>query len=127
MSLMNFFNKGKKSASSSGLAPEAITVEILKTLIPIRSLSDEKLQSFATERNSEVFPANKILFTQGETDDSAYYLLKGTVIISDSAGKNYEVDANTPQAKFPLCSGIKHTLTVIAKTDVSILLSLIHI
>ncbi|MGR9045310.1 MAG: HDOD domain-containing protein [Gammaproteobacteria bacterium] len=121
MSLMNFFNKGKKSASTSGLAPEAITVEILKTLIPIRSLSDEKLQSFATERNSEVFPANKILFTQGETDDSAYYLLKGTVIISDSAGKNYEVDANTPQAKFPLCSGIKHTLTVIAKTDVSIL------
>lgn len=121
MSLIDFFIKGNKSATSRSIGSEIITVDMLKTLIPVRSLSDEKLQSFATDRNSEVFPANSILFTQGETSDSAYYLLKGTVIISDSAGKNYEVDANTPQAKFPLCSGIKHTLTVIAKTDVSIL------
>lgn len=121
MSLIDFFIKGNKSASSCSIEPETITVDILKTFIPIRSLSDEKLQSFATDRNSEVFPANSILFTQGEKNDSAYYLLKGTVIISDSAGKNYEVDANTSQAKFPLCSGIKHILTVIAKTDVSIL------
>ncbi|MGR9115442.1 MAG: HDOD domain-containing protein [Gammaproteobacteria bacterium] len=121
MSLIDFFIKGNKSASSCSIAPESITTDILKTLIPIRTLSNEKLQSFATDRQSEVFPANTILFTQGQKDDSAYYLLKGNVIISDSAGKNYEVDANTPQAKFPLCSGIKHTLTVIAKTDVSIL------
>lgn len=121
MSLINFFTKGNKSASSCSIEPESITVDMLKTLIPIRSLSDEKLTSFATDRKSEVFPANSILFTQGEKDDSAYYVLKGTVIISDSAGKNYEVTSDTPQAKFPLCSGIKHTLTVIAKTDVSIL------
>lgn len=121
MSLIDFFTKGNKSTSSCSIQPETITVEMLKTLIPVRSLSDEKLQSFATDRNSEVFPANSIIFTQGEKNDSAYYLLKGTVIISDSAGKNYEVAADTPQAKFPLCSGIKHTLTVIAKTDVNIL------
>ncbi|MGR9051139.1 MAG: HDOD domain-containing protein [Gammaproteobacteria bacterium] len=121
MSLKSFFTKGTKSASSCTVKPEAITVPILKTLIPIRSLSEEKLQSFATERKSEVYSANSILFTQGEKNDSTYYLLQGTVIISDSAGKNYEVEANTPQAKFPLCSGIKHTLTVVAKTDVGIL------
>lgn len=120
MSLIDFL-RGNKRTSSCSIEPELITTATLKTLIPVRSLSDEKLESFATDRKSEVFPANSILFTQGETNDSAYYLLKGCVIISDSAGKNYEVKADTPQAKFPLCSGIKHTLTVIAKTDVSIL------
>lgn len=121
MSLLDFFFKDNKTGSACRINPEQITTETLKTLIPIRSLSDEKLESFATDRKSEVYPANTILFNQGEQNDSAYYLLKGSVIISDSAGKNYEVDADTARAKFPLCSGIKHALTVIAKTEVSIL------
>lgn len=121
MSLLNYFFKDNKQGSACSINPDPITVETLKTLIPIRSLHTEMLESFATDRYSEVFPANTILFNQGEQNDSAYFLLKGTVIISDSAGKNYEVEANTARAKFPLCSGIKHALNVIAKTDVSLL------
>ncbi|GAB4270278.1 MAG: hypothetical protein Kow0065_20150 [Methylomicrobium sp.] len=120
MSLFNFF-KADKNVSACTIQPESITVETLKTLIPIRSLNEDLLASFATDRQSEVYPANTILFNQGEQNDSAYYLLKGTVIISDSTGKHYEVEADTARAKFPLCSGIKHALTVIAKTDVGIL------
>ncbi|PKM12618.1 MAG: histidine kinase [Gammaproteobacteria bacterium HGW-Gammaproteobacteria-3] len=121
MSLKNFFKTGNKSATGSGVTSPAITVDRLKTLIPIRSLSEEKLQAFATDRKADVYPANSTLFTEGEKNDCAYYLLQGIVVVSDSTGKKYEVDADTPQAKFPLCSGIKHTLTVIAKTDVCLL------
>lgn len=121
MSLKNFFSKGDKTKHPQSIEAENITVEILKTLIPIRSLSIEKLESFATDRKAERYPAKSILFNQGDQADCAYYLLSGKVSISDDAGKNYEVEAHTAKAKFPLSSGIKHTLKAEAKTDVSIL------
>lgn len=121
MSLMNFFSKDNKNNTNTSVVSEFISVDVLKTLIPIRSMSEEKLESFATDRKSEIYPAKTILFSQGELNDSAYYLLDGTVTVSDSTGKKFEVDSTTAQAKFPLCSGVKHTLTVVAKTKVSIL------
>ncbi|CAA9890880.1 Histidine kinase [Candidatus Methylobacter favarea] len=122
MSFLNPFFKGKKNVSSiCSLVPEKISVELLKELIPIRNFSNEKLLAFATNHSSEVFPAQTTLFKLGSRADSALYLLRGIITLSDDSGTSYEVDAGTAKAKFPLSSGALHTTTAIAKTDVSIL------
>jgi len=122
MSFLNSFLKDKKSGSSTrSLAIEPVSMDTLKTLIPIRNFSSEKLDAFANNQLSEVFPEKSVLFTIGQETDSALYLLEGSIVLSDNSKKSYEIEAGTTKAKFPLCSGSKHTTTAIAKTDVRIL------
>jgi len=119
MALMDSFLKKSKSPKSR--VGEEIRLEQLKQLIPIRSLSEDMLQTFALENKSEFFSTDEILFSINEPTDSIIYLLKGSVSLSDEKGKTYEVDATEEQAKFPLSSGLKHTTTATAKSKISIL------
>jgi len=122
MSFLTPFFQGKNKAGATGsLASEILSVETLKELIPIRNFNMEMLQAFASNHKSEVFPKKTTLFNLGEETDSALYLLKGEVVLTDDLKNTYDVVSGTAKAKFPLSSGAKHTTTAVAKTDVSIL------
>lgn len=110
-----------QSSSDERKRGEKITPDILEQLFPIRNLSEEIRQSFASEAHAELLNAGARLFSINTDADSAIYLLKGTVSITDKNGKSYDIDAGSAQSKFPLCSGHTHTTTAIAKTDISIL------
>lgn len=110
-----------RKKQSCHLHSEQVTLAKLKQLIPIRNLSEEKLQTFALNNQSEVYPAGEILFNINDAIDSSIYLLRGTVILTDADGKFIEVEASGVKAKFPLTSGIKNTTTATAKSDISIL------
>ncbi len=82
MSFLNSFLKDKKSGSSTrSLAIEPVSMDTLKTLIPIRNFSSEKLDAFANNQLSEVFPEKSVLFTIGQETDSALYLLEGSIVL----------------------------------------------
>lgn len=100
---------------------QKITAEALKQLFPIRNLSEEILESFAADNHVEMLAAGTTLFTVNHPADCALYLLSGRVTLSDQNGKSYEIEAGSAQAKFPLCSGMKHTTTAVAKTDIGVL------
>lgn len=119
MALIDSLFKGKKS--TCGLTSEKISVQTLQRLIPIRNLSEEKLQAFAQEKQTEVLAAGDTLFSIDAPSDAAIYLLKGTVTVADKNGKSYDVDAASTEARFPLCSGVKHITSATAKTDISFL------
>lgn len=126
MALMSSFFKEKKDipakeqaiVTSSG---NRLTLETLKQLIPIRNLSEDKLGSFIIGHKPEILPENHILFTANEPTESAIYLLKGKVSLSDSNGTTFEIEATETKAKFPLSSGLKHTTTATALSEVNIL------
>jgi len=103
------------------LVPENISMPVVQKLFPIRNYDDEKLLAFTSDLKSEVFPKHTILFRSGDKTDSALYLLKGSVSLSDKNDRVYEIVSGTSEAKFPLSSGSIHTATAIAKTDVSVL------
>ncbi|MGZ4957201.1 MAG: cyclic nucleotide-binding domain-containing protein, partial [Methylobacter sp.] len=90
---------------------------VVQKLFPIRNYDDEKLLAFTSDLKSEVFPKHTILFRFGDKTDSALYLLKGTISLSDKNDRVYEIVSGTSEAKFPLSSGSIHTATAIAKTD----------
>jgi len=103
------------------LVSENISMSVVQELFPIRNYDTEKLLAFTSDLKSEVLPKQTILFRYGDKTDSALYLLKGTVSLSDENGKIYEIVAGTGEAKFPLSSGDIYTTTAVAKTDVSVL------
>jgi HD-like signal output (HDOD) protein len=115
-SLKAFLTKG--SQQSIG---QKITAEALKQLFPIRNLSEEILESFASDNHVEMIAAGTTLFTVNQPADCAIYLLSGRITLSDQNGKSYEIEAGSAQAKFPLCSGVKHITTAVAKTVVGVL------
>ncbi|OAI01555.1 histidine kinase [Methylomonas methanica] len=115
-----FFEKSQAKGKSQHSA-QRITPETLKQLFPIRNLSDEILQTFATENHVETLEAGSTLFSVNQQATCAMYLLRGTVILADHNGKSYEISAGSAQAKFPICSGIKHTATATAKTEIDLL------
>lgn len=121
MFLRQFFSGKKTAALASGLAPETVPLATLKQLIPIRKLPLEDLEAFALNNQTEVYPAGSVLFTRDQRADSVLYLMRGTVTLTDHAGKVLEIDAAHPKAKFPLSGGGKHVTTAVAKTDVSVL------
>lgn len=118
-SIRSFFKEKKQSKKPAYNVSEEISIETLKQLIPIRNLDEEKLKSFVLDNRAESLPKGKILFSINETTDSAIYLLNGIVSLSDNLGKSFDIDASDAEAKFPLSSGVKHSTTAIAKTDIS--------
>lgn len=119
-SIKSFFEKFSLSTPEQRLG-EKISPQVLEQLFPIRNLSEEIRQSFAAENRVELLSAGSVLFTANSMADCAIYLLSGSVILTDQNGKSYEICAGSAQAKFPICSGAKHTTTATAKTDISIL------
>lgn len=121
MAFLGSIFKRKKSTSSPNTKGKSLSVELLKQLIPIRGLSEEKLKSFALEKKSEFFSRGEMLFKIDELADSTIYLIQGTVSLADNNGKSFEIEDSEAKAKFPLSSGLKHTTTAIAVTDINIL------
>ena len=121
---MSIFNKilpGKKTSSNKNRVSEEVPIEILKRLIPIRNLSDEKLLAFDLNKQSEFLPANVTIFKCGQRAQSVYYLLEGTVELQDANGKSYDIAAGSAMANFPLSGGTKTTTTATTKTDCFVL------
>ena len=119
MALLKQMFKGKKEISLPLSAKEEISVELLKQLIPIRNLSEEKLQSFVLENKARIYKKDATLFAEGEVSNAIFFLIRGTVTLTDKQGRSYEVEADSAQAKFPLTSGQVYTTTATAKTDIS--------
>jgi HD-like signal output (HDOD) protein len=110
-----------RGSKGSGIKSEEIGLDVLKTLIPIRSIGEEELAAFAAHSKSEIFSDKSVLFESGDQDDSVLYLLEGTVRLETECGKTYLVDAHSAKARFPLSSGRQHNATATAQGDVSVL------
>ncbi len=118
---MSSFFKGKKPDSSKSIEGDRLSLELLQQLIPIRNLSQDKLESFVLDKRPEVFSKGHTLFKANSITDSAFFLLEGTVSLTDENGTSFKIKATETKAKFPLSSGLKHTTTAIAETEICVL------
>jgi HD-like signal output (HDOD) protein len=114
---LSIFNKIFKEKSSDEQVSKEVPLDTLKKLIPIRSLSEEKLLAFDLTKQAEFLPENVIIFELGQAADKIYYLLEGAVELEDANGKSYEIIAGTGMANFPLSGGTKPATTATTKTN----------
>jgi HD-like signal output (HDOD) protein len=109
---------GAKPAES---CDSRISVELLRTLIPLNRLSDEELIVFAAERKSEFFSQGSTVFNPGESPETAFFLLEGVVAMESGESGPRRVGAGSPAARRALDRGERCMARAMAVTDVRVL------
>ncbi|MSQ67993.1 MAG: HDOD domain-containing protein [Gammaproteobacteria bacterium] len=74
----------------------------LRGLLPLRHLSDAEFEGLTQHIDVEFTRVGGPLFRRGPDDDWLFYLLAGTVRISDSQGDSFDISAGTIEALHPL-------------------------
>lgn len=80
-----------------------ISIERLKKLEPLSSLSQERLEELVSLSYVERMPIGMSLFREGEIDNQTIYLLEGDVQLTSADGKvDRVISAHKDEAKFPV-------------------------
>ncbi|GAB4513768.1 MAG: hypothetical protein Tsb0026_18710 [Sulfuricaulis sp.] len=94
---------------------------ILKTLIPVNSLTPENFRELETKTIVENLSAGSQLFKQGDRDSQSVFLLSGEVTLSTTdTTVSRNVVARTDEARYALAQLKPRQYTGIAKTPVTI-------
>ena len=95
--------------------------DILKTLVPISSLTPENFKELANQAVIERLPAGSQLFKQGDHDSFSIYLLSGEADLSSAnTHLSLHVAAGTDEARYALAQLKPRQYTGIAKTPVTV-------
>ena len=91
--------------------------EILRDLIPLNALSDERFREVSASLTIRDIPAGSYLFGEGDRDNRSIYLLDGVVNFIDARGKvTGVVSAGTDPARYPLANQQPRITTARAAT-----------
>lgn len=94
---------------------------LLQTMIPVNALTEDHLDTLLRDTQVEVLCRGQIIAHRGDCDDAHIYLLSGKVSIDSGRGNAYEIDANDPQARFPLAHLQPRFETVTAVDDCQVI------
>jgi len=93
--------------------------EILRDLIPLNALTEDRFREIATSLAIEDIGAGRYLFGEGDHDNRSIYLLDGVVNFIDRSGKvTGVVSAGTDPARYPLANRHPRMVTARAATKV---------
>jgi CRP-like cAMP-binding protein len=76
--------------------------KVLRRLMPICNLSDDKFEQLMHKTVLEEMPAGEMLFREGETDNKTFYLLTGELILSRSAGGSQIIAGGSKITQVPV-------------------------
>lgn len=101
---------------------------LLQTMVPVNALTEDHLNTLLRDTQVEVLCRGQIIAQRGDCDDAHIYLLSGKVSIDSASdadrGKGGDVrviDANDPQARFPLAHLQPRLETITAIDDCQII------
>lgn len=98
-----------------------LTVELLRRFEPFGALPETHLRDILKKARLMTLPAGKMLFKRGDSSKLCYYLVAGSVDLSDMAFNITRVCYFDEQAKHPLDMQTPHKHSAITKEDVSVL------
>ena len=91
----------------------------LRLLVPLSALSDEKFAELAAGTRIEEIKSGDKLFSEGDNDARAVYVLAGKVVMMSGKSVVDSVIGGTEHARYPLAHHIPRQLTAVAKNAVS--------
>ncbi len=94
---------------------------ILKTLIPISNLSEDNIELIVSSSSVKAVSKGNIIFSEGDNDDYAFYLLKGELNLVSTDNTNFRIYSETDGARYPLAQFQPRQFTAIAEDDSLIL------
>ncbi len=100
---------------------ENLKRHLLQTMVPVNALTEDHLNTLMRDTQVEVLCRGQTICQRGDCDDTHIYLLSGKVGIDSGAGDTLVIDANDPQARFPLAHYQPRLETVTAIDDCQII------
>src|SRR3989338_4651285 len=95
--------------------------DILKTLVPINSLTPDNYQELSAQAVIERLTAESRLFQQGDRDNQSIYILAGEVTLSSAdTTLTRDVVAGTDEARYALAQLKPRQYTGSAKTPITV-------
>lgn len=80
-------------------------LRLLAALVPVNALSAEHLRKLADKAAIEDFPSGHVLFQEGSTDNEAFYVLAGDVVLSSEKNDaSRTVSGASEEARYPLAN-----------------------
>lgn len=95
--------------------------DILRSLIPFNSLSEDYLDEISRTTVIEVYPANKILFKKGDSGNYRFYLIKGMVVLEGATEGAQFIKGGSKEACYPLDHRQIRSCTALSKSNVAII------
>ena len=94
---------------------------ILKTLIPISNLTKDNIELIVSGSSVKAVSKGNIVFSEGDNDDYAFYLLKGELILISTDNTDFRIYSETDGARYPLAQFQPRQYTASAVEDSLIL------
>lgn len=98
-----------------------LTVELLRRFEPFVTLPDAHLRDIIKKTRLITLPTGRMLFKRGDSSKLCYYLVSGSVDLSDIEFNITRVFYFDPQAQHPLDPTTPHKHSAITKEEVSVL------
>ncbi|TXK95586.1 cyclic nucleotide-binding protein, partial [Methylococcaceae bacterium CS4] len=91
----------------------------IQHLVPLRQLDIQAISGLA--HKTLTYAEQSVIFIYEQSADYVYYLLSGIITILPNAEKSYQIAAGSTRAHLPINSGQHFGATVVASTEVKIL------
>lgn len=108
-----------QAQKSIQIAPVEFDLNLTRTLVPLKDMSESHLLALLNDALIEVVCAGQTLFSAGSYDAQHVYLLHGDVALVDANGVQSRIKGRT--SLFPIAHQQPRALTAIAETDCSVL------
>jgi CRP-like cAMP-binding protein len=95
--------------------------KILNKLVPINSLNSEHVDKLATSTDTEQLPAGEVVFSEGEEDHRAIYLLQGEVELVTGSNILKVLRGGDEATQHPLAPYQPRQVTAKAKSTIALL------
>ncbi|WP_428355236.1 hypothetical protein [Methyloprofundus sp.] len=92
----------------------------IQHLVPLRHLDIPAISGLI--HKTQTYAEQSVIFIYDQAAEYVYYLLAGTITILPNMGNSYQITAGSTRAHLPINSGQNFSATVVASTEVKILL-----
>lgn len=96
-----------------------VTIEVLRRFTPLDSLKRENIAALASKTQAFHLDSGKALFREGDNDRSTFYLLAGTLQLTNSESGLKTLRAGTDEARNPIAPLLPRRWTATAVDRVS--------
>ncbi|MGR9091246.1 MAG: HDOD domain-containing protein [Gammaproteobacteria bacterium] len=110
-----------KLQNSNETPDRTAALNTVRTLLPLRYLSDQEFARISTATMVESCPAGKELFRSGRDEHYIFYLLHGDIEIASASGDKFKLFGSSLEARRPLASHPRDRIVAVTTTPVAFL------
>lgn len=95
-----------------------VNLAVFQGLIPFNSMPPKQVEPLTRATYLEIAQAEETLFSSGESDSFAYFILSGVLTLNYTSQPSRSLTGGTPEARVALVQEREQTCSAVAKTSV---------